>query len=185
IYERLHKAEIPHTVEFILAGDIPGPTHKTVFKPSFSLQRQYQHYQLVLREISRPLTSFGSSWETINAVKDALIGWQAFEKLQIMHQDISIGNILITEDINGHLGGILIDWDLCQLTDKITKGSKSVERTGTWQFISAKLLLDPSAPRTITDELGSFFARACVSLHHVHANCLVTCGSILNATTSL
>ncbi|KAK0495542.1 hypothetical protein EDD18DRAFT_1392243 [Armillaria luteobubalina] len=156
IYERLHKAEVPHIAEFILAGDIPGPTHKTVFKPGFGLQRQYQHYRLVLGTIGRPLTSFGSSWEMVNAVKDALIAHQqAFEKLQIMHQDISVGNVLITEDINGHLGGILIDWDLCQLTDKITKGSNSVERTGTWQFISAKLLLDPSAPRTITDELES------------------------------
>ncbi|KAK0495561.1 hypothetical protein EDD18DRAFT_1169871 [Armillaria luteobubalina] len=157
IYERLHKAEIPNIAEFILAGDIPGPTHKTVFKPGFSLQRQYQHYRLVLGTIGRPLTSFGSSWEMVNAVKDALIAHQqAFEKLQIMHQDISVGNILITQDINGHLGGILIDWDLCQSIDNLTKGSGSVERIGTWQFISAKLLLDPTAPRTITDELESF-----------------------------
>lgn len=147
IYERLHKAEIPHIAEFILAGDIPGPTHKTVSKPGFGLQRQYQHYRLVLETIGRPLTSFCSSWEMVNAVKDALIDMhlfcryicdsesnytahqQAFEKLQIMHQDVSVGNILITEDINGHLGGILIDWDLCQLVDNLTKGSGSVERT--------------------------------------------------------
>ncbi|KAK0235334.1 hypothetical protein EDD85DRAFT_72906 [Armillaria nabsnona] len=149
IYERLHKAEIPLIAEFILAGDISGPTHKTVSKPGFGLQRQYQHYRLALGTIGRPLT--------VNAVKDALIAHQqAFGKLQIMHQDISVGNILITEDINGHLGGILIDWDLCQSVDNLTTGSGSVERTGTWQFISAKLLLDPAAPRTVTDELESF-----------------------------
>ena len=45
-----------------------------------------------------------------------------------MHQDISVGNILITEDINGHLGGILIDWDLCQSVENLTKGSGPVER---------------------------------------------------------
>ncbi|PBK71308.1 hypothetical protein ARMSODRAFT_933988 [Armillaria solidipes] len=160
IYERLHKAEILHIAKFIVAGDIPGPTHKTVFKPGFGLQRQYQHYRLVLGTIGRPLASFCSSWETVNAVKDALVAHQqAFEKLQIMHQDISVGNILITEDVNGHLGGILVDWNLCQSVDNLTKGSGSVERTirqGTWQFISAKLLLDPAAPRTITDELESF-----------------------------
>ncbi|KAK0495533.1 hypothetical protein EDD18DRAFT_1254496 [Armillaria luteobubalina] len=157
IYERLHKAEVPHIAEFILAGDILGPTHKTtVFKPGFGLQKQYQHYRLVLGTVGRPLTSFGSSWEMVNAVKDALIAHQqAFEKLQIMHQDISVGNILITEDINGHLGGILIDWDLCQLTGQNHKGIGTF-RQGTWQFISAKLLLDPSAPHTITDELESF-----------------------------
>lgn len=190
IYERLHKAEIPRIAEFILAGDIPGPTHKTVSKLGFGLQRQYQHHRLALGTIGRPLSSFCSSWEMVNAVKDALIGMhlicryvcdsesdctahqQAFEKLQIMHQDISVGNISITEDTNGHLGGILIDWDLCQSVDNLTKGSGSVERTvrkavlnhldtklfsqGTWQFISAKLLLDPAAPRTVTDELESF-----------------------------
>ncbi|KAK0186650.1 hypothetical protein F5146DRAFT_1227254 [Armillaria mellea] len=143
IYEQLHKAEVPYIAE-----------------PCFGRQRQYQHYRPVLGTIGQPLTSFGSSWEMVNAVKDALTAHQqAFEKLEIMHQDISVGNILITEDINGYLGGILIDWDLCQSVDNLTKGPGSVERTirqGTWEFISANLLLDPAAPRTITDELESF-----------------------------
>ena len=78
IHEQLHKGEIPHIAEFILAGDILGPTHKTISKPGFGLQKQYQHYRLVLGTIGRPLTSFRSSWEMVNAVKDALIGMDLF-----------------------------------------------------------------------------------------------------------
>ncbi|KAK0186680.1 hypothetical protein F5146DRAFT_935727, partial [Armillaria mellea] len=158
IYERLHEAEIPHIAEFVMAGDIPGWNHKTFSSPhDGSPQKQHQHYRLVLGTIGRSLTSFRSSWKMMNAVKDAMIAHQqVFEKLQIMHQDISVGNILITEDTDGTLGGILIDWDLCQSLEKLSDKYRCIERTGTWEFFSANVLLDPTAARTVTDDLESF-----------------------------
>ncbi|KAK0482265.1 hypothetical protein IW261DRAFT_1026447 [Armillaria novae-zelandiae] len=154
VYERLRDSEIPHVAEFIVAGDIPGQTHRTFSRPQ---QRLHQHYRLVLGTIGRPLTSFRSSWEMLNAIKDGMIAHQqAFQKLLILHQDISVGNVLIMEDSNGTTSRILIDWDLCQMLDKCSSDARPKERIGTWQFISAKLLLDPTGPHTVADDLESF-----------------------------
>lgn len=93
----------------------------------------------------------------LNAIKDGMIAHQqAFQKLLILHQDISVGNILITEDSNGTTSGILIDWDLCQMLDTCSNDARPKDRIGTWQFISAKLLLDSTAPHTVADDLESF-----------------------------
>ncbi|KAG7440550.1 uncharacterized protein BT62DRAFT_581245 [Guyanagaster necrorhizus] len=93
----------------------------------------------------------------LNAVKDAIIAHEkAVIKVQIMHRDISVGNILITEDCNGHIGGILIDWDLSKSIKDLNKGPRSIERTGTWQFIFVHLLLDRTAVHSVSDDLESF-----------------------------
>lgn len=158
IYQRSQEAKILHIAEFVIAGDIPGQNQKTFFQPHKGLpQKQHQHYRLVLETIGRPLASFRSSWEMVNAINDTMTAHQqTVEKLQIMHQDISVGNVLITEDTNGKLGSILVDWDLCQSLEKLNDENTSIKRTGTWEFISAKVLLDPTAPRTVTDDLESF-----------------------------
>ena len=49
---------------------------------------------------------------------------EAFEKAKILHRDISVGNIIITER-----GGLLIDWDLAKDTEKPEKGSRQPFRT--------------------------------------------------------
>ncbi|KAK0495504.1 hypothetical protein EDD18DRAFT_244752 [Armillaria luteobubalina] len=129
IYERLHEAE-SLIAEFIMAGDIPGWNHKTLSQSRNGPPQQHQNYRLVLGTIGRSLTSFRSSWEMVNAVKEAMIAHQQdFEKLRIMHQDISVGNTLITEDTDGKPGGILIDWDLCQSLEKLNVKHRSIERT--------------------------------------------------------
>src|SRR5687768_4475453 len=79
----------------------------------------------------------------------------AFEKAKILHRDISVGNIIITDG-----GGLLIDWDLAKDVKDLQKISRQPFRTvslafdesrdrcvtavlmslqGTWQFISARL----------------------------------------------
>ncbi|KAF8516417.1 hypothetical protein BU17DRAFT_50910, partial [Hysterangium stoloniferum] len=75
-----------------------------------------------------------------------------------LHRDISSGNILITE--TG--GGLLIDWDLCKKLQDIYEGQGHIERTGTWQFITARLLVIPTngegaAIPDWADDLESFF----------------------------
>jgi serine/threonine protein kinase len=100
----------------------------------------------------------------------------AYNKAQILHRDISAGNILITEEGSG----ILIDWDLskkvkvCMNADaRPRRHSRTVSSErhtcyvhninriagqGTWQFISIARLLDPwSRPHEVSDDLESFF----------------------------
>ncbi|KAF8526861.1 hypothetical protein BU17DRAFT_10485, partial [Hysterangium stoloniferum] len=73
----------------------------------------------------------------------------------IVHRDISSGNILIT----AMGGGLLIDWDLCKKLKDIREGQGHIERTGTWQFMAAHLLLVPTrgAIPHRGDDLESFF----------------------------
>jgi len=50
----------------------------------------------------------------------------AHEKAGMLHRDISVGNILITND--GH--GLLIDWDLSKsISDIESQRARQVERT--------------------------------------------------------
>ncbi|EEB92694.1 hypothetical protein MPER_08761 [Moniliophthora perniciosa FA553] len=73
-----------------------------------------------------------------------------------LHRDISAGNILITDE-----AGMLIDWDFSKHKD--VQRRRIPVRTGTWQFMSAHLLL--KEPGTVeherADDLESFFHVLC------------------------
>lgn len=89
----------------------------------------HRHYRLALNIFGKPLSEFESSYEMVAAVRDALIGRfnkpiaddqhritdylplahkAAYNNANILHRDLSPGNILIGP--NGK--GLLIDWDL-------------------------------------------------------------------------
>ncbi|KAG1869753.1 hypothetical protein C8R48DRAFT_567043, partial [Suillus tomentosus] len=69
------------------------------------------HYCLVLNIVATPITSFISSRQVVEVVQDALIAHQdAYEDCDILHRDLSVGNIMVHEN-----EGILIDWDLAKL----------------------------------------------------------------------
>ncbi|KAI5116111.1 hypothetical protein M0805_001981 [Coniferiporia weirii] len=112
----------------------------------------YIHYRLVLGTVGRDLTSFRSTKEMLTAIADAMEAHgKAYEDAGILHRDISPGNIMITEDGEG----FLIDWDLAK--DVHEQSAVRQGRTGTWQFISAALLLNPRGKRhTYANDLESF-----------------------------
>ncbi|KIM40755.1 hypothetical protein M413DRAFT_56423, partial [Hebeloma cylindrosporum] len=76
----------------------------------------------------------------------------AYFDARILHRDISVGNILIH---NGK--GLLIDWDLCLPLDRVVKGPRRPQRTGTWQFMSAAILKNPQKDHEISDDRESAF----------------------------
>ncbi|KAH8986325.1 hypothetical protein EDB92DRAFT_1879660 [Lactarius akahatsu] len=49
---------------------------------------------------------------------------KAYKRVQILHRDVSAGNILITEERSG----ILIDWDLSKKRRQFTHGKTSRSR---------------------------------------------------------
>ena len=51
----------------------------------------------------------------------------AFERAQILHRDISAGNILVTKNDDGSPKGLLIDWELAKKMNE--HGSRRPERT--------------------------------------------------------
>ena len=135
IYMELHRHRVPHIPRFDRAGDIKSSPLCTTSNNRWIHEnwacrtkelRTYSLYRVVLDEVGRDLTSFESSWEYTNAITDALEGIEpfsyhsaiadrsaahsvAYQKANILHRDISVGNVLITHDGNH---GLLIDWEL-------------------------------------------------------------------------
>ncbi|KAI0742355.1 hypothetical protein C8Q80DRAFT_902489 [Daedaleopsis nitida] len=143
------------------ASTAGSSTRKNPFK-------RHQHYRIVVEEVCMPLSSFRNGRELLLAV------WECFDahyvatlKDQILHCDVSGGNILLypkaerLQDAEGNvvgyawgLGGILTDWELAKrITDLLPK---QLERTGTWQFMSAAALFEPQKALVIADDIESF-----------------------------
>ncbi|KAF5344896.1 hypothetical protein D9758_011599 [Tetrapyrgos nigripes] len=117
--------------------------------------RLHMHYRLVMKEVCKGIfTTFTDTKQLITVLRDALIAHQdAYEKAKILHRDVSVGNILITEDGRG----LLADWEFSRPLSEMP--SRQTERIGTWQFISAALLSTDRPPHKLEDDLESF--------HHV------------------
>ncbi|KAJ3506069.1 hypothetical protein NLJ89_g7078 [Agrocybe chaxingu] len=138
IYRELHKHGVSYIAGLVAAGDVGGLTNtcgktKDISSSSESKHRIHVHYRLVLDEVGTHLTDFDSTHEMVTAVHCALIAhFEAVTKAGILHRDISVGNIIITDS-----GGLLIDWELSKKISLI--GARVLERTGTWQFVSIRL----------------------------------------------
>ncbi|KAI0310403.1 hypothetical protein OF83DRAFT_1178581 [Amylostereum chailletii] len=156
IYRRLSDANVPHVSSMLVGGDVLG--HQTEsqkwIKSSWACWTEgvgaYRHHRIVLNTVARPLKDFKSTHELTTAVRDAIEAhFQAYTKLNILHADISAGNIMITADGRG----LLIDWELAFDVEKETR----MLLTGTWQFASAaRLEADGTKVHTLQDDLESF-----------------------------
>ncbi|KAF9474211.1 hypothetical protein BDN70DRAFT_776044, partial [Pholiota conissans] len=160
IYAELHAAHVEHIAPFERAGDLNHRTRaqecvgeawaRLGTKRPF---RTYQHYRLALGVVGRDLESFKSTKELVTAVRDAVVAHsQIYERVKILHGDISVGNIMILP--NGR--GILIDFDLCKRLSSL-KASWVPGRTGTWRYMSVRLQQGETPLRpTLADDLESF-----------------------------
>ncbi|KAJ7057793.1 hypothetical protein C8F01DRAFT_1028070 [Mycena amicta] len=117
--------------------------------------RQHQHYRLVLNAVGRPLVEFGSTYELVKCVLDAVQAHSdAWTKAGVEHRDVSVGNIIIIV-LNGIARGLLIDWELSRYESD--EHARAYERTGTRQFMSARLsATTEQQARELADDLESF-----------------------------
>ncbi|KAI0295048.1 hypothetical protein B0F90DRAFT_1638675, partial [Multifurca ochricompacta] len=163
VYRELHDAQVPNIAKFGRAGDVPltqdyvrRPGGEHDWCPGQPCVDPYVHYRLVLKTLGKPLNTFKSTRQLCEVIRDAILAHSlAYERTQILHRDVSAGNILISEEGRG----ILIDWDLSKRVPKdVDEKARQHSRTGTWQFISIWRLLEPSfRPHGISDDLESFF----------------------------
>jgi hypothetical protein len=150
IYRRLHAANVSHIARFLRGGDVTSPfcrTRSHSFAKRFGLRlRPHSHYRFILDDIGRDLTSFTTTKELVEALTGALQGTlsedfyscllspslahtEAFENAKILHRDISVGNVIISDR-----GGLLIDWDLAKDVEDLEKISQQPFRTVSLTF---------------------------------------------------
>ncbi|VDC04288.1 unnamed protein product [Peniophora sp. CBMAI 1063] len=113
----------------------------------------------LFRRIGGRLRDFKSTRHLCIALRDALEAHDVAYRLKgVLHRDISEGNILIAK-IKGKAGaieGLLIDWELSVHID--SQGiPRRKSRTGTWAFMSARMLEHPKGfVHDVRDDLESF-----------------------------
>ncbi|KAL7279912.1 hypothetical protein ACG7TL_006321 [Trametes sanguinea] len=146
--------------------------------------RRHKHYRLVVKEVGMKLVNFQDGQQLLQIIYDCVFAHkEAVVKANIMHRDISGGNILIlpqavVEEPDGTIAmrwtGLLVDWEL----SKPLKGQAGLcrprqpERTGTWQFMSAAVLNNHSKKLEISDELESFFhVTLYYAVRYLKSNC--------------
>ncbi|KAF7439765.1 hypothetical protein PC9H_000101 [Pleurotus ostreatus] len=151
ILRDLNDKGVEHVPTLICGGVLPGQVTQTgLYATGRSGEKEIAeraHVRFVVLEVGRPLERFSSSKEMFKAVYDAFQGIQAFEKCNLLHRDVSGGNILLLSN-----GGLLIDWDMAAKADGEEHGTTS----GTWDFMSIDLLGSTGLPHKVSDDLESF-----------------------------
>ncbi|KAG6850545.1 hypothetical protein C0991_010305, partial [Blastosporella zonata] len=74
--------------------------------------RTLRHYRIVVEYLPYTLDQFKTTKGLVSALRDAAqTHREAVEKADILHRDVSVGNIMMKEG-QGVMQGYLIDWDL-------------------------------------------------------------------------
>ncbi|EJF59448.1 hypothetical protein DICSQDRAFT_172045 [Dichomitus squalens LYAD-421 SS1] len=143
-----------------------APAPKTDWRDKCTLCH-HQHYRLVEKEVARSLIDFKNGRQLIFVVSDCVYAHSKAAtnpKTQLLHRDISGGNILILPKVSNEEDGIrilkwtgiLADWEMSKPLQNPLSRPRQPERTGTSQFLSIALLSRPKVVE-ICDELESFF----------------------------
>ncbi|KAJ7903694.1 hypothetical protein B0H14DRAFT_3421873 [Mycena olivaceomarginata] len=141
VYEKLHQHGVPN-----IPGGWSVPANATI--------REHIHYRIVFDVIGEPLSSFESTYNLVSCMRDAFQAHHiAYTAAKVEHRDVSIGNILAVK-MAGIYRGLLIDWELARVEKDQT--AKAYERTGTRQFMAARLFDDPLPTRNVGDDIESF-----------------------------
>ncbi|TFY58525.1 hypothetical protein EVG20_g8114 [Dentipellis fragilis] len=161
IYKLLEKHSVRNISPLVCGGDVAGQMTVTQNYADAAWRSgevdllPHHHYRLVLETIGRPLKDFKSTKEMVRATYHAFLAhWDAYSLANILHRDISGGNILIVED-KDTTRGILIDWDLSKDRDAPPEPRRNW-RTGTWQFMSAGILRNRFKLHEYQDDMESF-----------------------------
>ncbi|KAJ2804797.1 hypothetical protein H4R20_002361 [Coemansia guatemalensis] len=112
------------------------------------------HKRVATSPVGRPLNKLKSVYELIIVMADAMrCHGTIVDECGILHRDISMNNVLFTEE-NGEVKGLLIDFD-CAFDLSSPDNIPRTERTGTLPFMSVGNLEGSPVPRTALDDWES------------------------------
>ncbi|KDR84297.1 hypothetical protein GALMADRAFT_262601 [Galerina marginata CBS 339.88] len=161
ILQKLNAKNVQNVPKFVCGDDIPGQVTVTHLYASATWNLGAMPEELFVRSHNRfcedfvghSLDTFTSSKQFFQVVFDAFIAHQeAFEKCGILHHDISAGNIMINDEGRG----ILNDWDLARTVSEMESGPRQKYCSGTWQFMSYPVLIQPDKLHEVPDDIESF-----------------------------
>ncbi|KAJ2981455.1 hypothetical protein NUW54_g10874 [Trametes sanguinea] len=115
------------------------------------MQRRYAYHRA---RPSRAINEDTNKQTNKPAMRDSLA------KDSRIHRDISTGNIILVREegspADSARRGYLIDWESSSRVDE--QGlSLDRDRTGTWKFMSIKLIDEPEEPHTFQDDMEALF----------------------------
>ncbi|KAH9855974.1 hypothetical protein C2E23DRAFT_559159 [Lenzites betulinus] len=120
--------------------------------------KKHRHYRIVVKEVGQPMSEFTSSRQLVHALWCCITAHSEAYKIGVIHRDISASNVLLYYDAKTKKScGLLNDWELSKKTDSPRPRGRQLDRTGTWQFMSAMTLIKPWRRIEVEDELESFF----------------------------
>lgn len=129
-------------------------------QPNFTSQNPPEfnriHTRILMRK-GRDLVDFGSLQELLWGFHDAIEGHRSLVEADILHRDISIYNIMLSNPANPRSDGkrgFVIDLDLA-IEISATKPSGAPHRTGTTEFMAIDVLR--AQRHTFRHDLESFF----------------------------
>ncbi|KAI0693651.1 hypothetical protein BC835DRAFT_1352886 [Cytidiella melzeri] len=162
VYAVLQKKFVPFLPSVLVSGDVclsTGHVQCTLTqdyaegyawsRPTAWLRRHVRHR--VVQHLALPLRMVRNSKELVRAIRNVLEVIKRAHEANILHRDISAGNIMLDKDFNG----ILNDWD--HAIDTLNTGEGHAYRTGTWQFMSIRVLKNVTKVHTVHDDVESAF----------------------------
>ncbi|KAJ2808818.1 hypothetical protein H4R20_000599 [Coemansia guatemalensis] len=118
------------------------------------------HKRVATSPVGKPLNKLKSVYELIIVMADAMRCHGAIvDECGILHRDISMNNILFTEE-NGKVKGLLFDFD-CAFDLTSPDNIPRTERNGTQPFMSIGNLEGSSVPQTALDDWESVIYILC------------------------
>ncbi|PSR76425.1 hypothetical protein PHLCEN_2v8460 [Hermanssonia centrifuga] len=171
-YEILGEHKIPYVPTVLIAEDVlssTGEPQQTVtqdyseipFGSRCAHLRPHIHHRIV-QELALPLVMMRRSKQLVQAIRNTLVAIRgAYENAELLHRDISMGNIMLDSNMEGFLN----DWDRA-IRLSASKEARAT-RTGTWRFLSIGQLESEDKIHEIHDDLEScFWVLLYAALHH-------------------
>ncbi|KAI0089478.1 hypothetical protein BDY19DRAFT_105654 [Irpex rosettiformis] len=192
LLRKLHDDGVRFIPKVICGGDVVanGDYGKTRCRQWVSKQplavrymtpREFQQHRL-LENIAYPLESAQKSYQVVCALRDSFKALRVSSKYNVLHRDVSVGNIMMRiKPRKGNTGllremtakvakvaGVLTDWDHSGYEQSDSASDMPQKfRIGTWQFMSIAMLKNPGKAHTILDDFESvFWVLIYIAMHH-------------------
>ncbi|KAI0347527.1 hypothetical protein BDW22DRAFT_536266 [Trametopsis cervina] len=177
-YALLNERQVHNIATVVAGGDVfynnaSQHTLTQTYIQSTTGPLERVHGRLVLAELACPLEDYFGSYELISVVNDAIQAHKEAWEAGVLHRDISVANIMISDTGEpGKRKGLLMDWDLCKYKEDMKlEATQPGGRSGTWAYMSWLSLQYPRKPVAVSDDLESFLyvLEHCALRFHSHS----------------